>query len=258
MGTMPPMRLTEKDIFDTAYAKCYYEYTHKDSEVEQPRIGETVLLVGRTYCGFMDYNSWRSDSINDAYCREGKTAVELMAVQMAIGSQNYEYPLIKNNATRSATMRIEGLGTYEYHQDLPKMEWEITETDSIIEGTECTKARCSYGGRDWEAWFSLAQPIPFGPYVFDGLPGLVYLLRDTERLFVFRLNGLINLTNGEPIYLRKSSKVLKTRRDDAWKAYKNEKSNPLQAIKMNMPGVIVPEETAKGIKPLPYCPIELE
>lgn len=257
-GALPPIRPTEKVVYDSAYAKCFYEYEHRDSKDGQPTTGQTVLLIGRKFCGFMDYYSWRADSINDACYREGKTAMELFALNMTGGDKTYPYPLVKSLTGRNATMRIEGLGTYEYNRELPSLDWEITEKDSLIEGSTCTKALCEFGGRTWEAWFSTAQPIPVGPYVFDGLPGLVYLLRDADRLFEFRLNGLVNTPSGEPIYLKKIQNLLRVSRADAWKAYRNECNNPLQAIQMNMPGVIVPEETARNIKQLPYCPIELE
>lgn len=257
-GALPPIRPTEKVVYDSAYAKCFYEYERRDSKAGQPTIGQTVLLIGRKYCGFMDYYSWRSDSINDACYREGKTAMELFALNMANGAKTFGYPLVKPLTAGKATMRIEGLGTYEYNRDLPAIDWEITEKDSVIEGATCTQALCKFGGRKWEAWFSPEQPITVGPYLFDRLPGLIYLLRDAEGLFVFRLNGLVNTPNGEPIYLKKVQNLLKVSRDDAWKAYRNECNNPLQAIQMNMPGVIVPEETARNIKQLPYCPIETE
>lgn len=138
------------------------------------------------------------------------------------------------------------------------INWEVIGGDSIINNINVTKAKCSFGGRDWTAWFAMDYPVPYGPYLFDGLPGLIVSIRDSKNNFSFRLNGIINVSEGMPIYLHKNIKIIKTSREKARQAYRNEKEDPLRAIKINMPGVIIPPETAKTIKQKPYNPIELE
>ena len=44
--------------------------------------------------------------------------------------------------------------------------------------------------RSYTAWFTADIPIPDGPHVFYGLPGLVVDVYDTEKHFRFQLEGI--------------------------------------------------------------------
>ncbi|KGF43876.1 hypothetical protein HMPREF0647_08710 [Prevotella bivia DNF00320] len=259
-GAMPSLTLVNKTTFDSAKVQIFYEFSYlQDSTDIAKRInGQTMLTIGKQICGFCDYFSWKNDSINDAYYEQGRSSIEYFAAAMSLEKPTYNYPLVKDISKKEATIQIEGLGTYQYTQTLPVINWEVIGDDSIINNINVTKAKCCFGGRDWTAWFAMDYPVPYGPYLFDGLPGLIVSIRDSKNNFSFRLNGIINVSEGMPIYLHKNIKIIKTSREKARQAYRNEKEDPLRAIKMNMPGVIIPPETAKTIKQKPYNPIELE
>jgi len=58
------------------------------------------------------------------------------------------------------------------------IQWKIGNETKIIENYSCKKATGKYKGRHYVAWFTEAIPIPDGPYVFKGLPGLVLEVYD--------------------------------------------------------------------------------
>jgi GLPGLI family protein len=58
------------------------------------------------------------------------------------------------------------------------IQWKIGNETKMIENYSCKKATGKYKGRHYVAWFTEAIPIPDGPYVFKGLPGLVLEVYD--------------------------------------------------------------------------------
>ena len=51
---------------------------------------------------------------------------------MSLEKPTYNYPLVKDISKKEATIQIEGLGTYQYTQTLPVINWEVIGDDSII------------------------------------------------------------------------------------------------------------------------------
>jgi GLPGLI family protein len=47
----------------------------------------------------------------------------------------------------------------------------------------CQKAITTFRGRDYIAWFTKDIPVPFGPWKFKNLPGLILEIYDTEDIF---------------------------------------------------------------------------
>ena len=79
---------------------------------------------------------------------------------------------------------------FVYPDSVPSLEWNFSDedTDSIM-GFECRKATVQFAGRSYTAWFTPEIPLPFGPYKFGGLPGLILKLEDAERQFVWEAVG---------------------------------------------------------------------
>ena len=60
-----------------------------------------------------------------------------------------------------------------YDEPLDEMQWEICDSTANIIGYDCIQAKTDYHGRTWTAWFTTDIPLPFGPWKFHGLPGLI-------------------------------------------------------------------------------------
>ncbi|WP_294312929.1 GLPGLI family protein [uncultured Chryseobacterium sp.] len=68
-----------------------------------------------------------------------------------------------------------------------KLEWKILPDKQKVAGLDCQKATVSYGGRSWTAWFTQSIPVPEGPYVFNGLPGMIVNISDNKSDYSFNL-----------------------------------------------------------------------
>lgn len=68
-----------------------------------------------------------------------------------------------------------------------KLDWKILPDKQKIADLDCQKATVNYGGRSWTAWFTQSIPVPEGPYVFNGLPGLIVNISDNQSDYSFSL-----------------------------------------------------------------------
>jgi GLPGLI family protein len=58
-----------------------------------------------------------------------------------------------------------------------QIDWSLDTVFKKIATFECQRATGIFHGREYEAWFAAALPVPSGPYKFGGLPGLILELK---------------------------------------------------------------------------------
>lgn len=75
-------------------------------------------------------------------------------------------------------------------EKIPKINWklenEVKEVDSFI----LKKATCYFRGRNYIAWYSLEYPYQYGPWKFNGLPGLIFEISDETKRFNWQLKSI--------------------------------------------------------------------
>ena len=89
-------------------------------------------------------------------------------------------------------------------------KWEITAEIKNIREHPCKKAKASFMGREWEAWFTEDISINFGPWLLWGLPGLVIEARDSKDEVRFKYQYI------EPLGDNSRSNFL----DNYWRTFK--------------------------------------
>lgn len=87
-----------------------------------------------------------------------------------------------------------------------KLNWEILPEKSKIANFEVQKAKVTYGGRNWTAWFTVEIPIQDGPCIFHGLPGLIVKISDDLNDYNFSLTEIKN-GNVKIYYRNKGSEL---------------------------------------------------
>lgn len=68
-----------------------------------------------------------------------------------------------------------------------EMTWKLLQETQKYNGYKLQKATTDFGGRTWNAWFCNEVNIKEGPYKFRGLPGLIFILEDTDKNFIYKL-----------------------------------------------------------------------
>ncbi|MCT3899601.1 GLPGLI family protein [Elizabethkingia anophelis] len=93
------------------------------------------------------------------------------------------------------------LKTYYDVKITEKLDWKILPDKDKIGDFEVQKAEVNYGGRNWTAWFTAEISIPEGPYIFNGLPGLIVKVKDSRDDYDFTLKAVKKNTGD--LYLKK-------------------------------------------------------
>ncbi|MCS3529194.1 GLPGLI family protein [Chryseobacterium sp. JUb7] len=74
-----------------------------------------------------------------------------------------------------------------------EIEWNLSSDIQNYNGYKLQKATAVFGGRSWIAWFSNDINIKEGPYKFRGLPGLIFIIEDVDKNFIYKLVKNIKL-----------------------------------------------------------------
>lgn len=251
-----------KVIIDYAQYLITYDYEYVRDAVfpEDKRNGITMLQIGKRYNRFMDYNEFRFDSLMDATAKNLKPYSETgPMMMMALKKRKFRENIVidKQNNTEIIQRTAGLVQRYQYDEPCPMLKWELAEGDTIIAGYNCKKALTSLWGRDYIAWYAPEVDLPYGPYKFNGLPGLVFMVVDTHDNHKFTLSGLEKVTQYNPIYLWAEKDIIKTSRNKVRKIYKNYCADPVGALTSNG-DIIVPDDVKATVNSKPYNPIELE
>lgn len=84
--------------------------------------------------------------------------------------------------------------SYKIFEKNIKFNWVIKAEEKMIGPYKCKKATTNFRGRDYIAWFSEDIPINDGPFKFNGLPGLIVEIYDTEAKYSWIIKS-INFNN---------------------------------------------------------------
>lgn len=104
----------------------------------------------------------------------------LPTVNYMTGKHMY-FSSLKDKYMMISTMAVNGK-PYVVKDSTIVFNWTIdNNTKKTINDFECVKATTSFRGRHFIAYFSPQIPIPFGPYKFSGLPGLILEISNQEN-----------------------------------------------------------------------------
>ncbi|WP_426477282.1 GLPGLI family protein [Chryseobacterium sp. CBSDS_008] len=114
----------------------------------------------------------------------------LFAAKNLYGYKGYKLTsfLIKKNKSNEY-QNYEYIGDVNFYKINEKAEqnWKISDSTKTFGDYHVQKAVTEFGGRSWVAWFSKDIPIPYGPYKFNGLPGLIMELYDIKKDYHFKV-----------------------------------------------------------------------
>jgi len=116
---------------------------------------------------------------------------------------------------------------YKVKEEIPSFDWELTNETKEKGNTTLYKAKVSFRGRNYTAWYNPEIPIKAGPWKFNGLPGLIYEIYDDAKIFNFSWY-LTSLEERDEIRLKsdlfKSIITIKEFTEELDNVYKNIKS----------------------------------
>lgn len=73
------------------------------------------------------------------------------------------------------------------YEETNNFDWKLLNEYKKIGKYNCQKAIVKKYGRTWIAYFTNEIPLPFGPYKFNKLPGLILEVSDEKKDYIFSL-----------------------------------------------------------------------
>ena len=177
---------------------------------------EMVLLLNQNESVYTSQNKIKNDSVKRYYLINK----DLQGFQSYI-LNNDKKNLINYFIWKKSNDYIyqinSGLKIVQYKSSLPQLNWQIINDGSEeILGYKVQKAETNYDGKKYYAWFSTEIPINNGPFVFNGLPGLILKIENEDSSYVITAKGIKNESNLFP-ELEKGKKVLETKKENFYK-----------------------------------------
>lgn len=163
--------------------KVYYRMNYKpDSLSKEIQAKDMILLIKDDKSKFYSKEQYLNDSVVIEKEKAGEDVHK---------KYDYHFMVIKDTKekkTNRFTVILRDL--YKISGKSPIFKWEISNVTKKIGDYNCQKAILAYSGRTWEAWFTGDIALQNGPYIFDGLPGLIVYMKDTGNNYEFSFTGI--------------------------------------------------------------------
>ncbi|AZQ63946.1 GLPGLI family protein [Flammeovirga pectinis] len=172
--------LSQIITIDTAKFFIEYDYSYRINKGFDQYVNELIsLYIGNNSSISQTSNAFKSNKI----LREAsKNGLNLFNTKGRTMSKVHVYTVHK---IHDSLFVDHTLPKIKFKTPSYNFEWEIKKDKKIILGYECVKAEGQYGNRKFIAWFSIEIPISDGPYVFNGLPGLILEIYDENNDHIF-------------------------------------------------------------------------
>lgn len=255
-----PQELNEKIKLDKSTHTVRYVFKFK-RHAEQVSYDEDmrVVQIGKKVVKDFSESIYHYDSLATANFAKGLSA-------SSVNPENpYPFEIFNNSETKKCDIKyrlILHTGTLSYSTPLPKFDWKILDKQEKLFGYTCNKATTTFGGRKYTAWYTIDIPLPYGPYKFGGLPGLILKIEDSDKMYVWELASFA--PKASDIYMYTYDKEQKTTPKEARKIIKRMNTTPYGFLHANgskvnvrgADGVFRPR--TKDEKVYKFDPIELD
>ncbi|MEB2774546.1 GLPGLI family protein [Algoriphagus sp. D3-2-R+10] len=184
-------------ISDKAF---FYSATYSSDSTDRNNLNTDfmVLWSGNNYSVFESYYRYQSDSFKTAVSNQSTNPRDLnmsaiLGQMVSMKKPSFDFIIHKSWKEKEITAYNNlFFDNFEYTQPLKMDGWKIEDQYKEILGYKCQKASIHYAGRNFIAWYTEEIPLSDGPYVFNGLPGLILQLEDVQNYYRFELVGIRN------------------------------------------------------------------
>lgn len=185
-----------KFIFTVTLFLCFISHSQEKTicgEVNYQHITQIEQLVMDDY--LLKFNNEESyaeeiniksskDTYKDEYAEQRSTENNI------VGRANISPRYFYNKKTQFYFKDIFFDKALVVKEDSFDWNWEIYTETKQIGNFNCQKATIDFRGRTYIAWYSDKIPVPFGPWKFQGLPGLIFEVYDTDKSFHIIANNI--------------------------------------------------------------------
>lgn len=187
MDSVPETETLGNETMEFVYDyRCCIDTTES---LEENFISENMLLqIGKD--GLSKFSSYKNLAIDSIILRS--SSEQLLKAAKDGSLNNGEFMTIFKNYPVGKLTHTEKIcqDWFLYEEDIPSMDWELTDSVVNVLGYECQSAKCNFRGREWYAFYSEDIPLSEGPWKLHGLPGLIMKASDSAGEYSFECVGI--------------------------------------------------------------------
>lgn len=199
------------------------------------------LHIGENRAFFASTQSLKKDTVmaNSIVSTKNTDGSIVMSFKngTSLPKTKFQYTIIQSNENIQYFQPV-GMAVLTYKEPIIG-NWKLIDETEIINTITCKKATVTYKGRNWTAWYSTEIPLPYGPYKFSGLPGLIIKIVDQKNEYNFELVKSVPTFQLEG----KSINIKKTRYTEAIETTQPKFQQALKASNDNIAGVLASSGT---------------
>lgn len=228
-----PVAILLLSSFATPKDKCQLcvLYTQQIKTTDRDNLAVTdsiysILEIGEViskYGDLSDYSSLKN------YLPVGKHTDRIKFEDCRIDANLWVYHNYPKIGTLTVHEALHPSRVY-YEEPTDMQQWTLLPGDTVILGYNCRRARMSYGGREWTAWYTEEIPVSSGPWKLCGLPGLILHAQDQSGTHTFSAYTVFNV-DGQSIRPHSHYTYNKVKRDKFIKTRNKIKTDPQWIVK---------------------------
>ncbi|WP_353145872.1 GLPGLI family protein [Chryseobacterium sp.] len=210
------------------------------------------LQIGNKRAFFVSIQSLKRDSVFQALpIKTLENGAKLLSSKgVSVPKTKFSFTIIQSNENIQY-FNLVGMSILTYKEPVIK-NWKLIDEKKIINTINCKKAEVTFKGRNWTAWYSSEIPLPYGPYKFSGLPGLIIKIIDDKGDYDFELVKSIPASKlkDKLITIKKSryTEAIETTRQKFEKALKDANANLIGALQSSETTIIQGQEVIRQIQ----------
>ena len=147
-----------------------------------------LLQIGQD--GLSKFSSYKNLTVDSILMRSTQEQIADAAIEGKLSTGEFmtifkNYPADRLTHTEKICM-----DWFRYEEEMPHLDWELTDSVTTVLGYECHGARCNFRGREWTVFYTEDIPLMDGPWKLHGLPGLIMKASDEDGHYTFECIGI--------------------------------------------------------------------
>lgn len=186
-STVPETETIAPETMEFVYDyRCCVDTT--GSQTEGFDSDNMLLQIGPD--GLSKFSSYKNLTIDSILMRS--TPEQIATAAMDGKLSNGEFMTIYKNYPDGKLTHTEKIceDWFSYTEDMPPLDWELTDSVATVLGYQCQSARCRFRGREWTVFYTEDIPLSDGPWKLHGLPGLIMKVSDAKGHYIFECIGI--------------------------------------------------------------------
>ena len=146
---------------DSVRLSVTYQVRYANAKGENEAKQDVMKLdIGNSTSHFYSWMNRMKETLMDSMNATGQINLEKIRKQVKPYQSGQAYHIYKNIPSQGRLVYVDRvlIDFFKYEEDMPHIEWILTESDSTVAGYRCQSAVGELRGRRWHVWFTADIP----------------------------------------------------------------------------------------------------